>query len=249
VSAAPVAGRPDRAVIVAAGQGRRLGAAAGGRPKALLEVGGVTLIERSLRDLRQAGIAEVTVVTGHGREQIEARLGGSVAYRPNPFFAMTNNMASLWFARAALDHHAFVYLHADVVCAPELLARCLATPAPCLAIDRHPCGEEEMKVTLRDGLLERSDKSIPAAAADGEWIGIACFDGATGDALFAEIERQLADERAYDAYDTRAFTELARRGHRLAAVDCTGLPWVEIDFAEDLARARELFSDPHGDGP
>jgi L-glutamine-phosphate cytidylyltransferase len=242
----PPTSRSDfkKAVIVAAGMGRRLGATAGERPKALLEVGGATLIERSIHSLREAGVADITVVTGFGKEQIENCLGASVEYRENPFFAMTNNMASLWLAQSAVVHEPFVYLHADIIYDAEILARCLATPASGMAVDCHPCADEEMKVSVAAGMVERSDKGIPAEKAHGEWVGIACFDGPTGDALFAEIERQLAANRAYDAYDTAAFNQLVREGHRLSMVDCTGLPWTEIDFPEDLARAQQLFSTP-----
>ena len=242
----PLARRPDlkKAVIVAAGMGRRLGAVAAARPKALLEVGGATLIERSLHSLRRAGIADITVVTGFGKKQIEERLGASVEYRENPFFAMTNNMASLWFAQSAVAHQPFLYLHADIIFDADILARCLATPSSCMAVDCHPCGDEEMKVRVANGMVEGSDKGIPATEAHGEWVGIAGFDGPTGDALFAEIDRQLTTNRAYDAYDTRAFNQVVQQGHRLAMIDCTGLPWVEIDFPEDLDRARQLFPEP-----
>jgi choline kinase len=231
-------------VIVAAGMGRRLGAAAAAQPKALLEVGGATLIERTIHHLRQGGIADITVVTGFAREQIETRLGGAVDYCENPFFAVTNNMASLWFARSTVAHQPFIYLHADVIFDAEILARCLAAPASWMAVDCHPCGDEEMKVSVANGLVELSDKGIPADEAHGEWLGLAGFDGATGDALFAEIDRQLTENRAYDAYDTRAFNQLVQQGYRLAMVDCTGLPWLEIDFPEDLAKARQLFPAP-----
>ena len=237
-----------KAVIVAAGMGRRLGAVAATRPKALLEVGGATLIERSIHSLQEVGIADITVVTGFGREQIESRLGASVEYRENPFFFMTNNMASLWFAQSAVVHQPFVYLHADIIFDAEILARCLAAPLSCMAVDCHPCGDEEMKVRVSGGLVESSDKGIPPAEAQGEWLGIAVFDGPTGDSLFAEIDRQLTVSRAYHAYDTRAFNQVVQQGHRLAMVDCTGLPWVEIDFPEDLARARQLFPDPRAGG-
>ena len=62
------------AVVLAAGAGARLG----GRPKALLELGGVPLILRQLVALSGAGVDEVVVVTGHHAEAIEA------AVRPFP---------------------------------------------------------------------------------------------------------------------------------------------------------------------
>jgi len=56
------------AIVLAAGVGSRLG----GRPKALLELGGVPLILRQLVALSGAGVDEVVVVTGHHAEAIEA---------------------------------------------------------------------------------------------------------------------------------------------------------------------------------
>lgn len=56
------------AVLLAAGAGSRLG----GRPKALLELGGVPLIRRQLIALSGAGVDEVVVVLGHHAEVIEA---------------------------------------------------------------------------------------------------------------------------------------------------------------------------------
>lgn len=57
-------------LVLAAGQGARLG----GRPKALLRLDGVPLLQRVVAALADAGIAEVIVVTGHHAEQIEPLL-------------------------------------------------------------------------------------------------------------------------------------------------------------------------------
>ena len=65
-----------RAIILAAGLGRRFGAATAELPKCLLEVGGQTLIQRSLDNLAACGIEETIIVTGHQAERI---LSGNVA--------------------------------------------------------------------------------------------------------------------------------------------------------------------------
>jgi len=231
-----------RAVIVAAGLGRRLGQTKQGRPKPLLRVGNRTLLERSVDLLQQAGVAEILVVTGWGAAQIEDTLGDRATYALNPFYACTNNMASLWFARAFASGAPFVYLHADLIYHPQVLDRCLQADGPALALDPHPCGEEEMKVIGREELLVRGGKELPLESTTGEWIGMARFDAATSAALFDAIEAHLRDEQAYQAYDMLAFNTLTARGHRLRLVDCAGLPWVEIDFPQDLQRARRLFA-------
>jgi molybdenum cofactor cytidylyltransferase len=59
------------AVLLAAGAASRLG----GRPKALLELGGVPLVLRQLIALSGAGVDEVVVVLGHHAQAVEAAIG------------------------------------------------------------------------------------------------------------------------------------------------------------------------------
>jgi len=71
------------AVLLAAGAGTRLG----GRPKALLELGGVPLVMRQLIALSGAGVDEVAVVLGHHAEAIEPvvrALPITVVHNPDP---------------------------------------------------------------------------------------------------------------------------------------------------------------------
>jgi len=71
------------AVLLAAGAGSRLG----GRPKALLELGGVPLVMRQLVALSGAGVDEVVVVLGHHADAIEAAIGQfpiSIVRNPSP---------------------------------------------------------------------------------------------------------------------------------------------------------------------
>src|SRR5262249_52700149 len=56
---------PLRAVILAAGQGIRLRSMIEDRPKGLIEIGGETLLARSLRLLHEAGVTDITIVAGH----------------------------------------------------------------------------------------------------------------------------------------------------------------------------------------
>jgi NDP-sugar pyrophosphorylase family protein len=60
-----------KAIVFAAGRGTRLGSLTAERPKALIEVGGVTLLETVLSRLRDAGAREVVINLHHFAEQIE----------------------------------------------------------------------------------------------------------------------------------------------------------------------------------
>jgi choline kinase len=233
-----------KAVIVAAGLSSRLYPLTKNRPKALLAVGSETLIERSIRLLRLAGIADIAVVTGFRADSIRDALGDKVEYVANPFYRACNNMASLWMARHFAGDDAFVYLHGDLVFTKRMISGFVAAANMSSAsIDLltafGPVDGEAMKVRVdgRNRLIE-SSKSVPDADAAGEWTGIAAIHRAAP--LYAEIERYLMDISLTE-YDTAAFTGLAARGEEIVCLPTSGEAWKEIDTIDDLESARAEF--------
>src|SRR5256885_17079981 len=88
-----------RAIILAAGKGSRLEPVSGESVKCLVELGGMTLIERQFKYLRDCGINQIAVVVGYESERIQRICGPEVEYVENPIFAETNSLYSLWLAR------------------------------------------------------------------------------------------------------------------------------------------------------
>src|SRR5215510_12007435 len=93
---------PSRAIILAAGNGTRMGRLTADRPKAMLEVSGQTLIERSLDALALYGIADVTLVVGYQQARLREHLGGRVRFVENARYRETNSLYSLSLAREQL---------------------------------------------------------------------------------------------------------------------------------------------------
>ena len=99
-----------QALILAAGVGRRLsgpGSPAAGRPKALIDFAGESLLQRHIALLRQNGIKTITVVLGYQAETMRAALnrfadGPSVCVVVNPEFR-EGSVVSLWAARSVLQ--------------------------------------------------------------------------------------------------------------------------------------------------
>src|SRR5215470_15094952 len=165
-----------KAIILAAGQGLRLNGTCGGRPKCLIEVGGVTLIERQIRLIRDMGIADVTVVVGFEPDSVRESCGSSVRYIVNDIFYRTNSLYSLWLAKELLAE-GFVVLNSDVLFHPQLLHDLLAAePEDALLVSfsslPEEMGAEEMKVKVRNGLVELITKNVDPKDADGENVGI-----------------------------------------------------------------------------
>lgn len=230
-----------KAVIVAAGKSTRMYPLTLNRPKALLEIGELTIIERSIDNLRKNKIEDIIVVVGCLRDQFMEKLKGKITFVHNPFYAITNDMASLWFAECFVNNDTFLYLHSDLVYHPDIIKRCIDTDGDIvMVIDRKDCDEEDMKVKVRDGFLWESNKELPLDEAYGEWIGIAKFSILGSKLMFEEIDNILSSGKFLE-YDTYAFTNLAKKGNKIKICLTDGLPWIEIDFLSEYEKAQEIY--------
>ncbi len=233
------------AVIVAAGESSRLYPRTLETPKCLLEVGGEPLIDRNLRLLEEAGVEDVYVVLGFQAEKLEAHLEGRAKFIYNPFYASTNNMASLWMALPAIDSEELLYSHSDLIFEPEILfenIRRWDRESVALIYDPESIHEEAMKVRLRDGKFEHSSKEIALDNAAGEWIGLTFFSR-SGLESFQSTARRLLLEEEFNAYDTAAFNRMAADGLSFQTLETDGRAWKEIDTEADLTDARERFGE------
>ena len=90
----------DNAIIMAAGTSSRFAPLSYEKPKALIEVRGEVLIERQIRQLREAGIEKVVVITGYKAEQFEyLKDKYGVVLINNPYYLTRNNNSSIYAAR------------------------------------------------------------------------------------------------------------------------------------------------------
>lgn len=232
-----------KAVIVAAGLSSRLYPLTLDKPKGLLPVAGQSILARSVSILQANGITDVALVVGYKENLIRQALADKAKFILNPFYRHCNNMGSLWFAKDYVGNEPFVYLHGDLVYAPEILASSMQGFFSRdndieLVTEFKENDHEAMKVRVDDAnYLIESSKEIPLDRAQGEWIGMAWIRRPAP--LFACIEEILLHQ-GLDYYDTKAFTALAQAGRKIYCSSISA-PWVEVDFLEDYEKALELF--------
>lgn len=228
---------PRSAILLAAGCSRRLKLLTADRPKCLLEIGGRTLLEHQVGALRAAGVERIVVVTGYFADKVRDCGGPALEYVHNPVYDRTNSLYSL---SLALDHgqDGFVLANADVLFHPRILEYLVLAPfrdallyEPGIAL-----GDEEMKVRLEDGRVSAIAKDLPAGSYHGENLGVLKFS-AEGAARVAAAARQLVALGEVNAWAPRAFHGICA-DYPIHAVPTRGLPWIEIDFPEDVERAR-----------
>ena len=240
-------GRDVKAVVLAAGPGRRLGPLTRDLPKTLLPLGeSGTILDLVLANLASVGVDEVAVVTGFaaGRvdelvPELEERHGLGLRAIYNERAEDWNNAHSLWLARDAFADGALL-VNGDTVHPSSVEATLLAEDADglVLAVDSSkPPHAEAMKVSLgEDGAVERINKALEGA--DGEYIGVALIGPAAGEPLADALE--ITWRRDPSLYYEDGFQELVERGETVHMAPIGSVDWVEVDDDADLARAREI---------
>jgi choline kinase len=225
-----------KGIILAAGVGSRLRPLTDDRPKCLLEVGGRSLVDHQLSALARFGVTDIVIVVGYREQMIRTRLDKQVRYVTNERFAHTNSLYSLWLARDELMSGSLI-LNSDVFALPALFGRLLQSPAANAILVEPGDGfePEDMKVKLSGDLAVDFGKDLPAAEAHAHNVGVAKFERKGAAELARCLDRLVASGHEND-WTPAAFREFASRWP-LAAVPTDGLPWIEIDYVEDLKRA------------
>jgi len=233
------------------------------KPKCLLEVGGRTLLERTVRAMQQAGITDFVVVTGYCADQIRNFLGnlGELCSQdpsgelpsqgqPVPHFTFlhnadyehNNNIFSLWMAMEVVRGKDFLLMDSDILCDPAAVVRIAQQPESALALNRHECGEEEIKVIVdAEGRITEISKVCSIQQAIGESVGIERMTATYSEALYHELQQMIEREGLVDVFYERAFERLIPQGHTFRVVDTTDYFSYELDTPEDFERAQQLM--------
>ncbi len=236
------------AIILAAGRGNRLAEFnPDGRPKCLLEFGGRSLLARQLDILFQLGVRHVTLVIGYEADSIIDHVG-TLASRPevafvyNPAF-LKGSVLSLLAAREVMTSgETVLVMDADVLFHPQIMQKLIESPHQnCYLIDQDfTAGDEPVKIAIDKGQMVEFRKALPGDLKFdtlGESVGFFKFNGE----IAAEISNTCSGyniEGLLGAPHEEALRDvLLAMPSKFACEDVSGLPWLEVDFPEDIERA------------
>ena len=235
-----------KAIILAAGIGKRLWPVTQHRPKCLIELGGRSLLHRYLDALASLHIRRAVIVVGYKQEMIRAAVGTeyagvSVSYLVNEQFHR-GSISSLWIARAAFDDDLLI-MDADVLFHRESLRRLVASSSPnCLLMDESVKQQgEECMVVVQGGRVIALTKQMPLHYDfAGEGVGFLKVRHADAAHVVTSLKAHVDREAWTMEYEDglKDFFQLVPVGHEKIG----GLPWTEIDFPEDVTKAeREIL--------
>lgn len=231
-----------KAIILAAGVGKRLWEVTQHRPKCLIEIGGRSLLHRYLESLAAIGVRRVDIVVGYKQEMIREAVaadscGVGVTFLVNEEFHR-GSISSLWIARSAFDDDTIV-MDADVLFHRDILRRLVSSACEnALLMDEtvSQTGEECMVVVAGGRVIALTKKMPDHFDYAGEGVGFLRVKYADTPRLVSSL-RGYIEENMWQMEYEDALLEYFR-DVRVGHEKIGGLPWTEIDFINDIKKAE-----------
>jgi len=222
-----------KAVVLAAGLGKRLATVTVEKPKVLVKIGEKTLIEHNLDKLRRLGINQVALVIGYKGEMVKEVLGDTVTYYRQR--EQLGTAHAFLCAKDFIDEPFFLGLNGDMFFTDPLTDFIRLKP-PAIAV--YPVGDSSRygRLEIKDGKLisvkEKATEKTPGFINAGIYL--------FPKVIFEWIEKTpLSPRKEYEITDT--IQMLVNEGWHLTAYQLKGF-WRDIAYVSDIEEAQRVVS-------
>ena len=232
------------AIIMVAGVGSRLKKRVKHLPKCLLTFGGETILSRNVRLLREHGIDRIVVVSGYRVALVKEELEAGIIGVFNPFFRVTNSLASLWFALQRVDlYDDLIIFNGDVIYEEEVLRKALAAKeSVTMLIDTSVIDLADYRLATQDGCVVNQGKELTNEQTCGEYVGIVTLRKDFVPLYLRRVADLVEQRERYDMWWEEALFEIRDDFKvKIHVTDVNGLFWAEADFIEDVERIEQWF--------
>ena len=228
-----------KAIIPAAGKALRLSPYAQNLPKGLIPVGNKPILQHTIDCLHACGISEIILVTGFQEEKMRKYFKDEVKFIYNPFYTVSNILASVWFACQEMNSP-FLILYGDILFEGSIINSLFQDENDIsVAITSSIIDNEAEKVVVKGGYLLEIGKAIPDSLANFEFAGIAKFSDIGARYLQETIEEMAREEGFLDLPFTSAIERLILKGYKICTKIISQDLWIDIDFPKDLLRSEK----------
>lgn len=226
-----------KALIMAAGRGTRISRYLDGQPKCTVSVGGEALIHRTVRKLKEYGVTDIALVIGYQGQVIREVLADQdVTFVENPFFDVTNSIASAWFARDFIQDDDMLVMNGDVFMEDSLLRQIISTTysAPLMYADESRKEEADYKFYYEDGKLILYGKELTGDQITGEYVGIACINCGFLPTFRQQLDHMIQTQQHGVWWENVLYSLCDHID--IHVQDVAGKFWAEVDYIEDYER-------------
>lgn len=244
-----------QAVILAAGMGKRLKGLTKDRTKCMVEVNGVTLINRMLRQIEAHKLSRIVIVVGYEGEKLidyidTLNIETPITYIHNPIYDKTNNIYSLALAKDYLCSDDTLLFESDIIVEDSVIDLLLDDKRETLAlVDKYESWMDGTCVKLRDddsieSFVSRKDFKFNETNEYFKTVNIYKFSrgfSQTHYVPFLDAYSKALGNNEYYEQVLRVITMLDEPAIRAKRLD--GHLWYEIDDIQDLDIASSMFAD------
>jgi choline kinase len=232
-----------KALILAAGRGTRISRHIDGKPKCTVSLDEkISLIEYSVDLLRRKGVEDVTVAPGYRGDVIRGLLAGrNIKFCENPFYDVTNSIASLWFARDELKGaDRFIVMNGDVFLSEKALDVVLSEKrSPVMFYDVTRREEADYKFQVVDERIVKYGKELTLEETTGEYVGCAIFGERFLEAFATRLDELIREQKHSMWWENVLYSMAGER--MVIAKDIEGAFWGEVDYIEDYERIMQFY--------
>lgn len=228
-----------KAVLLAAGKGTRISRMVQDVPKSTLPINGQPLIRHTVQMLLEEDM-EVIVCVGYRRDDVAAALEGlEVKYYFNPFYDVTNSIASLWFAKNEMNDDMLI-MNADVYFSKELLHKILTDKNEVvMAMDTGRIEVGDYFFQVINGCVKKYGKDLPRSERNCEYVGLAKIDKSFNLKFIAQLDK-LIIEQQHNLWWENVLYSLTEQ-EDIHTIDVKGIFWSEIDYFDDYERILDYL--------
>jgi len=231
-------------ILLVAGKGTRLHPLTLTYPKCLFKLDeNVTTISRIVNQINKYdGNAEIVLVTGFMDDTIRSIVGDSVIYVHNPFYSLTNSIASLWFARDYLNREQVTIINGDMVMSDDAVKDviCKKSDRPVILLDSSIKSAGDYNVEVDEDLVVVMSKNL--SNYYGEYAGITILDEKAGRDMIIVLEDMMQEELFGEWYEDVVVRMIFRNNYNFFYADICNYEWTEIDSVDDLRKAKRIHS-------
>ena len=236
-----------KVIILAAGEGTRLRPYTLDRPKCMVEIDGVSLIDRQLEVLKSEGIGDIVIIGGYKSEMLKR---GDIKLKVNARYFETNMVWTLFSAEEELEGDVIVS-YGDIVYSKNILKALIKSKADiAVTIDKkwegywrerneNPLDDAETLKLRKDGTIsEIGQKPSSLEEIEGQYMGLMKFSSEgvrqIKSAFHSALESgKLLGKEVENSYMTDLLQFIVSIGGKVASVQIDE-DWVEVDTVEDL---------------
>ncbi len=203
----------------------------------------MTLLERQLHHLRTVGLQRIVVVCGFGVEKVRSVVDtmpfAGVELLYNPFYAMSDNLISLWVARSEMNED-LILLNGDNIFHPGTVQTLLQQRTPCslLAARKARYTDDDMKLYLNGECVSHIGKTLSCQQADAESLGMLLFRDRGVTALRQALEQIVFHDSALNSHFPAVIQRMIDDGHPFTSCFAHPFACSDVDTPADLARVR-----------